>query len=457
MSTRSVSPQKRTRFDADASTITTTASTKTNANDKSNSPSAKAESRLKSLLELRPAELQPLLLHHGLKIISLNKKVYHKKQIITKMEDANAGHIPKSVKLNVTLTVMQATKDRNQQAVTALEEELRTAREQFEQAAKATLLKAAKADFETLKSERLKETTIFIQKLAEVHLLSAGITNVSVHEQVQAILTYVDKKYFSHKGTIATQAIRQYYTQEIAREELPQAMPIPELLPQAQYNSQEEYADAVRAYEVQANLPQHKGLPTLKRYLEDVLIAPWNAYLAQEEANTRARAVLKATTEHLEGTATDAAAMEVEAEVPADQQQLQEIIKNNIAEANKPLLKLIDQQQKKLEELMSNSNLGRRGQTQPGASRKKKSGPGPKNSNQQTSQQNRGRTQTRKNSSNKSRSKSANPNRNKQKGTSQGKKGNASGRSNSKPPQRRSRSAKRASRKSSRSRSRGPK
>ena len=124
------SSPKRTRFSDDTTTTTRNASND-DASQASNSksPSAKAEARLNSLLELRPTELQPLLRSYGLKILSLNKNIHKKQQIITKMEDVNAGHIPRSVKLNVNLTVMQATKDRNQQAVTALEEELRAAKE----------------------------------------------------------------------------------------------------------------------------------------------------------------------------------------------------------------------------------------------------------------------------------------------------------------------------------------
>ena len=447
----STETNKRARFDEGQNT---TAPSNTNTNRDPKSPTTRAHDLLKSRIELRPTELQPIMFHHGEALLNLHRKIHKKNQIISKMEDATAGYIPRAARLNLTLTVMKATKERDQPTITNLEDNLRAAKEQFETAAKTIFIEAAKEDKKTLQQELLKETILYIKNLAEAYILLEGI-GCSVDAKVQAILTHVSTTHFSIAGQISADTLRTAYNTTYQLGTLPEAIPIPVLQAAGQYTTPALYAEATQARAMATQNSTNIGLPALEKHCHDILVAPWQAWIAQNDANERSRAVLKATTQHIEGTATDEAAMLVEQEVPQEQQQIRDLVKNNVAEATKPLLQVIEKQQKQLDQLLSLSktsskqNSNQRGQPKPGASNKKKSGSN--KSNQGNSNKKKGSRSSKSPSRTRPNNQS---NKGKGKGT-QGNKGGDTGTNNSNRGRQRSRSAKRASKKNNRSRSRG--
>ncbi len=132
------------------------------------------------------------------------------------------------------------------------------------------------------------------------------------------------------------------------------------------------------------NHPTNQELGKLYSILMDVLFEPYENFLRQIDLNEKALAINQVTTEVIEGRATEATAMLVDEEVPADRQQLNDLITNKVKAANKPLENQIKEQQKMIQQLIdatqkqlttsTDGNFNRRGPARPGASGKKKSG-----------------------------------------------------------------------------------
>ena len=112
----------------------------------------------------------------------------------------------------------------------------------------------------------------------------------------------------------------------------------------------------------------------LRDLLESVLYHPWHHFLEQNDENHRLLEIKKISNEAIEGKATEATAMLVDNEVPADHQQLNDLITKAVQKATQPLQKQLEQQTRRMNSLQLNdSNFEKRGRS-PGASPKKKSG-----------------------------------------------------------------------------------
>jgi hypothetical protein len=107
---------------------------------------------------------------------------------------------------------------------------------------------------------------------------------------------------------------------------------------------------------------------TIHRTLESVFTTPWDYYLNQHKENELSISLKKKAKEALAIQATEDAAMEADAEVPATHQQLQDLIQR---EATKIANKRIQQEITALRKAALGKN-NQRGHTSKGASQQKK-------------------------------------------------------------------------------------
>ena len=113
-----------------------------------------------------------------------------------------------------------------------------------------------------------------------------------------------------------------------------------------------------------------RALSTLTRHILNTLVDPWDAFLDATKKHDINLAIQKITTEHFDAAITDATAMIIDEEVPADRKLLHDLIQTSVTQSTKCLQNEV----KNLRNQLKSQNTPK-AQTRgrPGASKKKKS------------------------------------------------------------------------------------
>lgn len=414
---------KRVRMDPNATNNNNRKRNNTNegksrGNSQKISPTDKAQMELERHIASRPMELQTLMLHHGKEFITLNRAYFNKKNSIKRMNN-DADYIPRSAKVELQLSCLKSTNERRSERITELQNQANDAVIAYRAAAKTVIIAAAEADRETLKEDIIELICTICYNITKAHIASRGQTCDPTTKLRSLFANHNTRKlaeFFNYTGVQFFERYKTVHNMQV----LPEAVVIPEI--DADAPNYERAAQMEAAHNAQQNVANLHN-DELLDLLESVLYHPWKAFLAQSDENQRLLEIKKVSTAAMETRAADAAAMLIDQEMPADRQQLKDLIANAIKQATEPLQLQIAEQHKQLQHLSSSpQKSNRRGPPSRGASDKKKSNqPSNRQSGKQTS---RPRRQSR--SASRGRSLRSNRPRKKQGDDSENEKSNAS-------------------------------
>ena len=376
------------------------------------SPTQKAEEQLERGIASRPTELQQLMSYHGKRIIKLQRDIFNKKNTYKKMED-NPDYIPRSAKLNFQLTFSKETEERDEQRTSNLRERAEEAKNLFQTTVKTLIIAAAKEDRDTLKLQLWEETAIAMHSITKSHIIASDLKDDPCpHTMVHNVLRNCSgDTLIEDYGGMNINNFLTAYTKAHGLATMPAAVEINAVPDDLEAPDRDTLMAAAHAA---TNHPTNRGIARLYKFFMECIHDPWTAFLKQTDLNEKALALKQINAEIIEGQATEATAMQVDQEVPADRQQLNDLISNKVRSETQQMQKQIKEQSDMIQELLkatkdasknNNGNFNRRGQSQPGASNKKKSGQqsnskqnsGSRNNNRNRNN-NRGRSRSRSNS-----------------------------------------------------------
>ena len=340
-----------------------------------------AKIALETITESHHPAIATIILPIAKEIQDLRHKAYNKKQIIKKMEE-EADFIPTSVRLKFTLKFADVTLKRmDEERKNSLETEAREATAAYQATMKGIIISAAKEELKASHAEVLEKTVELVHKATDTFITAEGIKDATVHDKAWNIMHHYGARLFKHhKQDLPT--IQTKYIDVYQLEDATQPIALPNI--NREYDTPQARAQALATYNQNSSTPTLMGHLKLKKILEDVLVVPFNQCLTQIEENQRAIALKKKLVTLMEGPATEAAAMEIDQEMPTDRPTLQALITHAVREATAPLQKEITQLKK--QPAPRNNSHGQsftqRGRAKSGASNKKKSD---KKSNQQSS------------------------------------------------------------------------
>jgi len=342
------------------------------------SPTKAASEAFGRSVESLPESLAPIVNHYGRQIIDIRSKIFNKTNIHTKMENDD-DYIPKSAKASAfKITVSKAAAEKTEK-IEFLEGQLAQAKSMYEQSLKGIVLECVQLEIEVLKKAESDLISELLLKLAEATSTNEGVS-CNLHCRVRNVIA-LDTKLFRYAPKKSADDVIRAYKMFHSIEAMP---PTTILTQHAEYATQEELEQATTAAAAAAARPENKGMQTYRKALEAILVTPQRQYLAQYESNQRAIAMKKLATDIVEGKKTEETAMELDAEAPANMEQLQDLVRKiaeekeqsrdkkyeNLARKCGALEKELQQLQKK----QPPKNGPARGRT-PGTSDKKKQAP----------------------------------------------------------------------------------
>jgi hypothetical protein len=361
MATNDQAPRKRTRFDATAQIGTETQSALAIANEH---------------ISLHVSSLQPgiasILQTLGKDILVSRKRIFDKDRQIFKM-DSDADYIPNSAKIDFTPKVSQAMEQSIEYL--ALRDASLAATKAYQLQCKDFIIQALKIDIKSLQDALLRELAKAISLTTKAFLIADGKENLNLQRLANTILDRHHEVLLSGLN-VTLQDFRTVYMTANGLTALPDPIMPANNLPHGQ--AQAEYAAAFVAYEqalaahdsivipppeppleppaaLTPTDPAQQETNRIFRTLESIFVRPWRLYQDSRSRNERALALKKLSNEVFTESATETAQMQIDLEVPADRQQLHELIRKQADDATKQLSAKV----KKLERQLGNITLAK--------------------------------------------------------------------------------------------------
>ena len=377
MATNEQAP-KRTRFDATAQIGTET-----------KSPLAIANAHI----ALHVSSLQPgiasILQTLGKDILVARKRIFDKYRQIHKME-SDADYIPNSAKIDFIPKVSKAM-EQSGEYITLRDASL-AATKAYQLQCKDFIVQALRIDTQSLNDALLRELAKAICLTAKAFLIADGKENLNLQRLANTILDRHHEVLLSGLA-VTLQSFRNTYIEANGLTDLPDPIMPAYNLPHGNATAQYEAAmvahqaalaahDSVMlpppeppvpppAHQPPQADPAQEETARIFRTLESIFIRPWRLYLDSRSRNERALALKKLSTEVLTENATENAQMELDLEVPADRQQLQELIRKQADSANKKLSAQVKKLERQLGNIATAKNQPRGRKKTGGASTKK--------------------------------------------------------------------------------------
>lgn len=301
---------------------------------------------------------------HGLTLLLLHTNLYKKTEIIRKMRLEDV-YIPASCRTNFSLQIMKDTEARDPQKALDLRDQAVAAKTAYEATMKAIVIATAEEDSKTLQEQILDAAIKAIKDLSHINKVADEI-RCNTHLRVASVLYHHGIDILSGTTQDAT-AFKTRYAALCGLDNFPLADNPP--VPHDDMDDQER-AQVMQAHAEWSASPINRNLQELADLLEDTLARPYQAFQAQHLKNQRDLALTKASRALIVTNATDETAMAIDQEVPADQQQLRDIIAKAVDKRTASLTAQLSRLEMRIPKSQQKSQ--QRGQ-QPGASIKKKS------------------------------------------------------------------------------------
>jgi hypothetical protein len=387
-STGNTVSNKRVRFDATASA---------NPDDDAGQPKTPLATAIlfvqNHLVSLQPP-IAEILEEAGVEYVRHQSKVISKQRQITRFS-TDAELIPRSAKSAFTLRVMKrAETDPDMIQVMA---DIIPIVDQFQKACKDKIMLANMIELRILVEESRELLAKALRRATEVFIVADGhpiadtdkIVNTILDRYHEELLVHIDSNLF---------AFRDIY-QRVNTTTLPQPFIAPQAAP-----AQPSFADRARAAAAEREnaafdgslfftqqqpppavpapvLPQPPPVPSpaeqeigkIRRAIESVFVTSINIYKDVVVKNDIQLQLLKLKTTYSDTESTEATAMALDAETPADRQLLNELIRKESEKSTKKMDSKLAQMQKTIARLTLQKNSPRGRSKQTGASPKKSS------------------------------------------------------------------------------------
>lgn len=346
-------------------------------------PSKAADTALVSAVESLPDSVQPLILHYGRELIDVRTKLCNKQSIKQRMSD-DANYVPRSVSATkFDLILPKIAQEENPERAEFLVAQVEQAKETYKATLKSVCEEACSLEITALETMEYNVTCKILHGLASaVNTLEGSDCNLNL--KVVNLLV-VAPNLFKYSPRESRSEMLGRYKQYHSIDDLPEKTAV---VANDSYSNVEEQAHAVRLAATSMQRPENKGLKTLQNAAEAIFITPSRAYFAQKDANERTIAMKKLATDLIDGTVTEDAAMELDAEGGASFEHLQDLIQKESEKRDKKY-KALERKcaalEKAVETKQESKNSNRRGNANNGASsNKKKSAPTGSNNNKPT-------------------------------------------------------------------------
>jgi hypothetical protein len=328
------SPAKRTRFDASALAPA----------DKAIPPMAAARQSLHAHCASLQPEIATILSKLGLERLQNLHKFSHKGIQAQKIED-DADFIPRSARVNFALVASKLVEQDAE--YTRLSDETTAIVTTFQAALKTKILEVAKLEVSTLKTKlgsdfavslRLSVQACLLCEPNTLHLDTDQVVNTLLQEYSAVLLAHLDLDL----GTF-----RAVYKRAHTLLTLPAALPLvlPDPIP----------AHLVHTLPTQATL---QVLAKVHRTLETTFLTPWSIYLDVQARNAISLQLKKLGDTHFTATATDVAAMAVDAEGAVEPQLIKDLIQTQVTVATRSLQSELKALRSQLSQQTKNSQRG---------------------------------------------------------------------------------------------------
>jgi len=407
---------KRVRFDATASSA--------NPDDDaghSKTPLATAILFVKNhLVSLQPP-IAEILGEAGIEYVRHQSKMISKQRQINRFS-SDAELIPRSAKSDFTLRVMKrAETDPDMVQVMA---DIIPIVDQFQKACKAKILLANQIELRILVEESRELFAKALRRATEVFIVADGHNIADTDKIVNTLLDRYHEELLVHLDSNLP-AFREIYN-KVNTTTLPQPFIAPQAAP-----TQPSFADVARAASAErANAaydgslfydpqpqpppataaqvnpppvpsPAEKEISKIRRAIESVFVTSIIIYKDVVTKNDIQLQLLKLKTTYSDTESTEATAMALDAETPADRQLLNELIRKESEKSTKKMDSKLAQMQKTIERLTLQKNSPRGRSKTNGASPKKSTNKRvqPKDTNKKQNKKPAGRTEGNENAS----------------------------------------------------------
>ena len=335
----------------------------------SSSPTAAALSALESSIASLPDNLHPITRHFGQKHAELRAKLLNKIAMKTKLS-ADPAYIPRSAratafKVTLSTTAAEHSADR----LEFLQAQAQQAKDAYESALRTIVSECIDLEIEALKHS---EKNIICESLNALSTATSVFHNTpcDAHLRTANLVKLDGKNLFKYTSFTNTQSLKEHYESHLGT-----ALPPPTLATADpdNYDNPADYQAALAQVTASHQLPENKGLQTYRKTMETILVLPHRAFVQQQQTNENATRLKKLATELIDGTATEATAMELEGEHSTNIQHLQDLIRKESSKRDKKMEELTKKCAKleNIVEFMTAKNTTQRGS--PSASQKKKS------------------------------------------------------------------------------------
>jgi hypothetical protein len=300
--TTMASPAKRTRFDVSALTPA----------DKAITPMAAARQSLHAHCALLQPEISTILSKLGLERLQTLHKFSHKEIQEKKIEDDD-NFMPRSARVNFSLSASKLVEQDAE--YTRFSDETTAIVTTFQAALKTKIIEFAKLEVSALKTKigsnfavslRLSVQACLLCEPNTLHLDTNQVVNTLLQEYSAMLLAHLD---------LDLGAFRAVYKRTHTLLTLPAALSLvlPDPIP----------AHLVYTLPTQATL---QVIAKVHRTLETTFLTPWSIYLDVQARNAISLQLKKLGNTHFTATATDVAAMEVDAEGAVEPKLIKDLI-----------------------------------------------------------------------------------------------------------------------------------
>ena len=315
------SRQKHVRTDPSTTTQMIDLMTPAPTTKTTRSPTKSAIQALEGITASLPSSLHPLVLHFGIKLISIRSKLITKENIAKRMTK-EPNYIPKSAKATDFKITLSKGASEDSERVSFLEQQIQQVKNTYESSLKNVIEECISLETTALQSQENDMIYTLLASIAEAINTLEGI-KTDVHQKVISLI-YLDCSFISY----TTSTSRDSFISSYCTHHNLETIPSPTIHPvSTTHTSATERDTELLLHTKSLQRTENNGLQTFCKAIEGIIIMPSMSYEKQIEENNRDIELKKLSNEIILGKTTESTAMELDAEGGASFEQLQELIK----------------------------------------------------------------------------------------------------------------------------------
>jgi hypothetical protein len=300
------------------------------------SPLRAAEDFIKSHIESLREGIAPLCLDKGKKFLSLQHRYFTKAKTVIRMEQDD-DYVPISARVDFKVKALKEAEELPE--FIELQNETKALIKTHQQSLKLLIIKSCTIEEDYLDNAVNRHTAESIHAIVSLFLVAQEVSTSCTDAVALAILEDHGESILRHVGLEPSAFIILYRSTLQVNPVLERAAPA----------------------------PSHSPISTA---LNAIFNLSWDHYLRQEKDNQLAISLKKQAKEVMLASHTEDATMDIDAEIPADRQQLKDLIRHEARAMAKTMIDSAVEEKLKSMRMPVSKNAGR-GQQRPGASTKR--------------------------------------------------------------------------------------